>query len=253
LKNHTIFFAILSIALTIILFLPIITLLVTTPLSGYVSVFSDEDALLAIFLSILSATVTTILAYTFGIPFAYLIARYNFIGKRLIEEFLDIPIMLPHTVAGIAILTLLGPRALIGSSLSAIGILFVDTFWGIVIAQFFVSSPILIKSAIAAFRSIDEQIIKVARSLGASQFRVFIEIELPLASRGINTGAVLCWMRAISEFGAVIILAYYPMTAPVLIFYRFTTSGLRASKPIASVLLLICLGIFVALKHMSSE
>ena len=134
--------------------------------------------------------------------------------------------------------------------LKNIGIYFVDTLWGIVLAQFFVSAPLLIKSALVSFRSIDDAIIKVARSLGASPLRVFADIELPLAMRGINTGAILCWMRAISEFGAVIILTYYPYTAPVLIFIKFTTEGLRASKPISALLVLITLVIFLAIKKL---
>ena len=243
------YFLAMSLVATIILFLPIITLLATTPISGYISIFMDKEAMLAIFLSVLSATITTLLAIFLGVPLAYILARYDFFGKRFIEEFLDLPIMLPHTVAGIALLTLFGPRALIGSMLKNIGIYFVDTLWGIVLAQFFVSAPLLIKSALVSFRSIDDAIIKVARSLGASPLRVFADIELPLAMRGINTGAILCWMRAISEFGAVIILAYYPMTAPVLIFFRFTTQGLSASKPIAAVLLLITIVIFAILKY----
>ncbi|MEX0569593.1 MAG: ABC transporter permease [Candidatus Njordarchaeota archaeon] len=248
-KKTTTLFLFFSFATTIILFLPIINLVLSTSPSEYWSVVRDRAALLAIMFSIGSATITTILAFILGIPLAYILARYEFNGRNIIEEMLDIPIMLPHTVAGIALLSLFGPRAPIGSALSMIGLYFMDTFWGIVLAQFFVSSPILIKTSITAFRSIDEQIIKVARSLGASNFRLFIDIELPLAKREITTGAILCWMRSISEFGAVIILAYYPMTAPVLIFYKFTTSGLSASRPIAAVLLLICLGIFVMLKY----
>lgn len=244
-------FLLFSFLTTIVLFLPIINLVLSTSPSEYWNVMHDKVALLAITLSIISATITTILALILGIPLAYIIARYEFYGKNIIEETLDIPIMLPHTVAGIALLALFGPRALIGSALLAIGIYFMETFWGVVLAQFFVSSPILIKTSITAFRSIDDQIIKVAKSLGASDLRLFVDIELPLAKRGIITGAILCWMRAISEFGAVIILAYYPMTAPVLIFYRFTTSGLSASRPIAAFLLLICLGIFIMLKYSS--
>jgi len=250
-KGHVIILIIFSLVSTVILFLPILMLLLSTPPSSYLEVLLDRASMLAIYLSILSATVTTIFAYIFGIPLAYVLARYDFKGSKFVEELLDVPIMLPHTVAGIALLTVFGPKTYFGSALSSLGIYFTDTFWGIVLAQFFVSSPILIKSSITAFRSIDEQIIKVARSLGASRLRVLFDIELPLASKGINTGAILCWMRAISEFGAVIILAYYPMTAPVLIFHRFTTQGLSAARPVAAVLLLLCLGIFVVLKYVS--
>jgi len=241
-----------SLILTIILFLPIISLIVSTSPEEYVQAATNMEVLLAIFLSILSATIATIMAIILGVPFAYILARYEFAGRSIIEEMLDLPIMLPHTVAGIALLSLFGPRALIGSALANIGVYFVDTLLGIVLAQFFVSAPLLIKSALASFRSIDISLVKVARSLGGSQIRVFLDIELPLAMRGIGAGTVMCWMRAVSEFGAVIILAYYPMTAPILIYVRFTTQGLSASRPIAALMLIVTLIMFVVLKYLSN-
>ena len=251
--SFTFLLAFLSIILSIILFFPVINLLATTSISQYIGAFLDTEVRLAIFLSLFTATLTTVLAIILGVPLAYILARKDFPFRNVIDSLVDLPILIPHTVAGIALLTLFGPRALIGSTLRNIGLVFTSTIYGIILAQFFVSAPLLIKTTKEVLLKIDENIIKVARTLGASSREVFFDIELPLSARGILTGAILCWARAISEFGAVIILAYYPHTAPVLIYIRFETWGLSASKPISALLLLVTLLIFILLKYIEKK
>jgi len=246
--SFTLFLVFPSIILSIILFFPVINLLATTSATQYIEAFLDTEVRLAIFLSLFTATLTTILAVILGVPFAYILARKNFPFKSIVDSLVDLPILIPHTVAGIALLTLFGPRALIGSMLKNFGLIFTGTIYGIVLAQFFVSAPLLIKTTKEVLLKIDERFIKAARTLGASPRNIFLDIELPLSARGILTGAILCWARAISEFGAVIILAYYPYTAPVLIYIRFETWGLSASKSISALLLLVTLSIFILLK-----
>jgi len=251
--NFTLFLVFLSVVISAILFLPVINLLATTSIGQYISAFLDEEVRLAIFLSLFTATLTTILAIVLGVPLAYILARKDFPFKETIDSLVDLPILIPHTVAGIALLTLFGPRAIIGSALRNFGLIFTSTIYGIVLAQFFVSAPLLIKTTKEILLKIDERVIKVARTLGASPRDVFFDIELPLSAKGILTGAILCWARAISEFGAVIILAYYPHTAPVLIYVRFETWGLSASKPISALLLIVTLSIFILLKYIEKK
>ena len=248
--KSTLFFLFFSIIATIVLFFPIFFLVFTTPPDGYFKAISDKEVIRAIMLSILTASLTTIFAIIIGVPFAYFLARYQFRGRDFIDSLIDIPILLPHSVAGIVLLSTFGPNQLLGKGLEIIGISIVDSIFGIVLAQFFVSAPLLIKTTKAVFESIGEDYIKAARVFGARRIRAFLEIELPMAQRGILAGAVLCWARAVSEFGAVIILTYYPYTAPVLIFIKFTTEGLKASKPISALLVLITLAIFLAIKKL---
>ncbi|MGQ4891411.1 MAG: ABC transporter permease [Candidatus Njordarchaeia archaeon] len=239
----------LSLITTIILFLPILTLIFSTSPNQYIEGITDSEVMTAIFLSILTASVTTLLANFLGIPVAYLLVRKDFPLRETVESFIDLPILIPHTVAGIALLTVFGPRAPLGSLTRTIGINFTSTVFGIILAQFFVSAPLLINTVKEVLAKIDEGYLKAARSLGATPFNVFRDIELPLIKKGILTGSILCWARALSEFGAVIILAYYPYTAPVLVYIRFETQGLSAALSISALLLVITLFIFSILKY----
>jgi molybdate/tungstate transport system permease protein len=144
-------------------------------------------------------------------------------------------------------------RNAIGAAFNNLGIVFEDSLWGIVAAMFFVSAPFFVNSARDGFSSVNPRLERVARTLGASQWRAFLRVTLPLSLRHIISGAIMSWARGISEFGAVIMIAFYPMIAPVLIFYRFTTQGLRGSQPIAVLLILICVTIFLGLRLYSNR
>ena len=123
-----------------------------------------------------------------------------------------------------------------------------DAYPGIVVAMLFVSLPFLVDAAKEGFKEIDPRLENVARSLGASHWRTFREITFPLAFRSIFSGAILCWARGISEFSAVLILAYHPKSAPILLYEKFTSFGLAASRPISVLLISLCLVIFVVLR-----
>ncbi len=242
------FLTVFSSLILIILMFPIFNLIFTTTLEQYIAAFLDRDVMLAILTSLVSATITTLISLILGVPLAYILARVEFNGKKVLDSLLDLPLLLPHTVAGIALLGMFGRNSFFGHFFGYLGITFLDSLWGIVVAQFFVSSPLLVKSARDMFLKIDERYIKASRSLGASRLDTFLDIELPLSAKGIFTGSIMCWARALSEFGAVIILAYHPMTAPVIIYATFTSQGLTKSKPIAALLLLITFMIFFVLK-----
>ena len=186
----------------------------------------DPEVTGAIGLTLYAALIATLVGFFLGVPLAYLLARHNFTGKRLIEGLIDVPIVVPHTAAGIALLFVFGRRFAIGEAFQSLGIEFVDSIAGIVIAMLFVSIPFLIDSAKEGFKKVDVRLEKVARTLGASPWQAFFRISFPLAWRSILAGNIMMWARGISEFGAVIILAYHPMIAPVLVYERFETYGL---------------------------
>ena len=119
---------------------------------------------------------------------------------------------------------------------------------GIAVAMAFVSLPFLVNAAREGFIAVPVRLEKAARTLGASPARVFFTISLPLAWRGVLAGMILMWARGISEFGAVVIVAYYPMTTPVLIFQRFNDFGLASARSAAVLLILVCVIIFIALR-----
>jgi len=207
----------------------------------------------AIFLTLYSSALATVVAFFLGVPLAYLLARVDFPGKRLIEGLVDVPIVVPHSAAGIALLMVFGRRSLLGRAFGLIGLKFVSAAPGIVIAMLFVSLSFLVDSAREGFEAVDPRLERVARTLGASPWQAFWRVSFPLAWRSILSGMVLMWARGLSEFGAVVILAYHPMIAPVLLYERFESFGLKYARPVATLIILVCLLVFVALRLIAEE
>ena len=230
---------------------PIINTFTWTQWPLLIETIKNPEVIKIIFRSIRTATITTIIAFVFSVPFAYFIVRHDFRFKRLLESLIDIPMVMPHTVAGIALLTVLSPKSFVGSFLVDHGIEVLGTEIAIVIAMLFVSLPLMFNSAKEAYKWIPVRLENVSRSLGATHFQTFMKITFPLGWRDILSGMILTWARAISEFGAVIILAYHPMTAPTLIYERYTTYGMNYSVPVTIILLSISLFIFIALRLIS--
>jgi molybdate/tungstate transport system permease protein len=217
----------------------------------FLETMKDSYVLKSIGLTLYASFLATILAILLGIPLAYILARHQFYGKNFIEAFIDIPVIIPHTVAGIALFSLLMRKGTVGSLFERLGIVFQDSLWGIVLAMFFVSYPFFVNAAKEGFKSVNPNLERVARTLGANQWKSFYHIALPLATPHLLSGAIMSWARGISEFGAVIIIAYYPMIASTLILYRFNTHGLAGSQPIAVLLILICFITFIVLRLIS--
>lgn len=207
----------------------------------------------AILTSFYCALVATVFTLTMGVPFAYLFVRTEFPGKRILDSLIDLPILIPHDAAGIALLIVLAPTFPIGMLFSGIGIKVIDTYWGIVLAMAFVSAPFMVRSAQEAFKSVNPEMEKIGRSLGATRSRVFIHLILPLALRGILTGCVLTWARSVSEFGAVIMIAYFPKTAPVYLYEVFLTGGLQAALPITGLLILLAIMVLVVFRALFAK
>jgi len=241
-------FILLGLAMFLFIVVPLIRMVSASDPRVLYTTLLDTEVRNAIWLSLYAALIAAAVGFVFGVPLAYLLARHEFPGKKIIEGLIDVPIVIPHTAAGIALLFVFGRNFFPGRVFHVMGIDFVDSTAGIVVAMLFVSIPFLINSAKEGFKKVDVRLEKVARTLGASPWQTFFRITFPLAWRSILTGSIMMWARGISEFGAVIMLAYHPMIAPTLIFERFESYGLAYSQPVAVLLVLISLFAFVGLR-----
>jgi molybdate/tungstate transport system permease protein len=228
--------------------LPLLRTAAAQSWGGLSSVAAMSDVQAAIWLSVECAAITALAAAVLGTPLAYLLARGQGPGYRLVEALVDLPLAVPHTVAGIALLFVFGRDGLVGSLLAPLGLQFWGTAAGIVIAMLFVSVPYMVNSAQLGFAGVDPRLEKVARTLGATPLQVLGRVDLPLAWRGVLTGAVLTYARAISEIGSVMVLAYYPMTAPVKIYELYLETGLGQASAMAVLLLLVTLSTFLVMR-----
>lgn len=227
---------------------PVLRLLLESSPHELSEALRDPELRDSILLTLITATAATVIAALLGIPLAYLLARRSFPGRRLIQALIDLPVVIPHPVAGIALLLFLGRRSPVGSTLAGLGLEFVSHVPGIVAAMLFVSAPILVSGAREAFRGVDPQLERVARTLGDTGWGAFRRVTLPLAGRGILAGSILAWARSVSEFGAIVILTYNPKVASIFIFDRFTAFGLPAAIPAAVLLLLVALTVFLIVR-----
>jgi molybdate/tungstate transport system permease protein len=232
---------------------PLLRLLWESSPRSLADALHDPELRDSILLTILTATAATAIAAVLGIPLAYLLARRPFPGRRLVQGLVDLPVVIPHPVAGIALLLFLGRRSAVGGALAQVGLEFVSHVPGIIAAMLFVSAPILVSGAREAFRSIDPQLERVARTLGDTAWGAFRRVTLPLALRGIVAGSILAWARSVSEFGSIVILTYNPKVASIFIFDRFTAFGLPAAVPAAIILLLVALAVFVIVRVLQPD
>lgn len=235
------------------LVIPLVALALTQSGASLAGVARMPDVRDAIVLSLKAAFLSAAIAALAGVPLAYGLARTAFPGKGFIAALVDLPLAVPHTVAGIALLMVFGRQGLLGEPLQTVGLKFWGTIAGVVIAMLFVSAPYTVNAARIGFEAVDPRLEKIARTLGLGPWRTFFRISLPLARRSIMTGVTLTYARSISEFGAVIILVYYPMTAPVKIYELFLRFGLEQSAAAAVLLLIVSLSLFIALRTLAQR
>lgn len=227
--------------LLLFLVAPIGELVVQGSAAGVRRLGTDAELRAALILTGITATAATLVGVATGTPLAYLLARRRFRARAIVSAFLDLPLVIPHPVAGIALLLLLGRDSAMGSVLLLAGLRVVGSPLGIACAMLFVSAPLYVSGAREAFARVDPRYEAVARTLGDGTWRVFRRVTFPLAGRGLLASAVVMWARAVSEFGAIVILTYHPRTVSVLAYDRFTTYGLGEAIPVAAVLVLIAL------------
>lgn len=227
---------------------PLMGLYFQSSLPELAQVAAESEVQQSIWLTICSAMGATLIISVAAIPFSYILAKRPIPFKNLINAIIDIPVVIPHSAAGIAILAVISRGSLLGQWAQKIGISLVGTQIGIMIAMAFVSLPFLINSARDGFMAVPDRLEKAALNLGASPFRVFCTVSLPLAIRPILSGLVLMCARGMSEFGAVIIITYHPMITPIMIFDRFSNYGLAYSRSVTILFVSICLLFFIILK-----
>jgi molybdate/tungstate transport system permease protein len=188
-----------------------------------------------------------------GTPLAYLLARSTFRGRWLVESLIDIPLVLPHTVAGLMVYLLFMARGPIGEPLAAAGIFFEDAFPGIVAAMAFVAAPYYIGAVREGFARVPVTLEHVARTLGATRFRAFLAVALPLARGHLVSGALMAWGRAVGEFAAVVMIAYFPMVISTLIYQRFSTGGLAESRSVAFIMVAVSFLLFLIVRWVAGN
>ncbi len=240
----------------------LVLLFVIAPLAGMVlhtspaalrETVADGEVLRSIRLTLLASVAGTAAFAIIAVPFAWVLARRQFWGKGLLLGIIDLPVVIPHSTAGIALLCVLSRDSMVGRVAERLGFSFIGHPVGIAIAMAFVSLPFLIGAAREGFGAVPVRLEKTALTLGASPLRVFFTVSLPLARRSILSGLVMMFARGLSEFGAVIIVAYHPMVAPILIYERFTAFGLATARGAAVVFLAVSLVVFVALRLLAGR
>jgi molybdate transport system permease protein len=207
----------------------------------------------ALWLSLGTSTLTLALAFGCGVPLAYLLARTRFPGRQLLDTLVDLPMVLPPTVAGVALLVAFGRRGVLAPALEATRIELAFTTAAVVLAQLFVAAPFLVRSAKAGFEAVDPLYEQVSATLGVSPWRTFWRISLRMSWPALAGGAVLCWVRALSELGATLIFAgNFPgrtQTMPLAIISAFESSdGLAGAVALAVILLAVAFVLLAVLR-----
>ncbi len=221
----TLWLLVASLPMLVLLLFPILALLLRINLSEIGANLANEEVRQAIWLSLSSTTVSTLLGLLLGTPLAYLLARRSFRGRGVLDTLVDLPMVLPPSVAGIALLLAFGRRGVIGQWLDEVGLSIAFTTLAVILAQTFVATPFYIKTAIAAFASLDRELEQAAAVDGASPWQVFVRITVPICWPILLGGLVMSWARALGEFGATIIFAgNFPgrtQTMPLAIYIGF--------------------------------
>ena len=240
-----ILFALLALPLAALIFRSINPDFLPNALSG--------QALKALTLSLVTSSITMIVAAVFGTPLAYVLSHWKFRYKAWLELILDLPIVLPPSVAGLALLIAFGRNGLFGPALNVLGISLPFTTTAVVLAQTFVAGPLYVRSARVGFSQIDRQLEEAAHVEGASQWQLFYEVLIPLAGRALASGAILTWTRALGEFGATILFAWNlegtTRTMPIAIYVGFE-QNLGVALVLSVVLILVSILVLTATKKL---
>jgi molybdate transport system permease protein len=214
---------------------------------------TGPGVLTALRLSLQAATMATVICVLLGVPLAWLLARVEFPGRKLVRALVTVPLVLPPVVGGVALLLVFGRRGLVGSWLqSTFGFALPFTTAGVVVAEAFVAMPFLVIAVEGALRGADARFEEAAATLGASRWTTFRRVTLPLVAPGIAAGAVLCWARALGEFGATITFAgnrpEITQTMPLAVYLALETGRLEDAIVLSLVLLSVSVAILVSLR-----
>ena len=240
----------LAVALTF-LTLPVVAIFVDSSPGELISSLGEEGALDALWLSLKCTAASIAIILLVGTPAAYLLATRAFRGRALVVTLIELPLVLPPAVAGIALLAAVGPEGILGGAIEAAGIQLSFATAGVVVALTFVSSPFYVRQAMAAFAAVDRSLLDASRTLGASEARGFLRVMIPVAIPGLAAGTALALGRALGEFGATLMFAGsfqgITQTVPLAIYDRFSTD-FEAALALSAVLVAVSAAILLAVK-----
>jgi molybdate transport system permease protein len=245
--------AVPAVVAILFLVLPLVGLLVRAPWRTMPALLSDSTVGEALKLSLITATAATAVSIVIGVPLAWVLARVTFPGRSLLRALVTLPLVLPPVVGGVALFLALGRRGLLGQYLDRwFGITIPFTSYAVVIAEAFVAMPFLIVTVEGALRAADPRFEEASATLGASRWTTFRRVTLPMIGPSVLAGSVLCWARALGEFGATITFAgNFPgrtQTMPIAVYLALETDP-DAAIALSLVLLVVSVIILVSLRE----
>lgn len=252
-RHPTLVLMLLSMPLLLFLAVPLLALILRIDTAGLLSNIVDPTVARAVSLSLITTGMASCITIAAGTPVAYLLARRQFRGRMLLDTMIDLPMVLPPSVAGIALLIAFGRRGLVGQYLVEAGISIAFTPIAVVLAQVFVAAPFYVKSATAGFAGIEAELEEAAAIDGASPLRVFRSITIPLSFTALLSGLITTWARALGEFGATIIFAgNFPgrtQTMPLAIYIGFELN-FDVALTLAAILLGVSFTVLFVVKRL---
>ncbi len=248
--------ALLLIVAMAFIVLPVAALFLRSPPDTIFRSLHDQVVIDALQLSLVTSSITTVVVVIIGTPIAYTSARFDYLGKQLADSLIDLPVIMPPAVAGIALLMAFGRMGIVGDYLSGFGISIAFSTLAVIIAQAFVSSPFYIRQARTSFEDVDLILENAARTLGASRVYTFFHVILPIAMNGLISGAIMAFARSLGEFGATIMFAGNfqgrTQTMPLAI-YTTMQGDLDVSLCLAIILVAVSFAIIVLVKILSGR
>ncbi len=233
--------------------IPVATLIGRAILNGSLAVALASPAVLdALWLSLVTTSISLLVTVALGLPLAIVMARRQFRGKGILEAIVDLPVVLPPSVAGLALLLVFGRRGLLSAPFTLLGISVPFTTIAVIIAETFVAAPFFIRSARVGIAGVDREIEDAARMDGASERQVFRAMTVPLAGAALAAGVVMSWARALGEFGATIMFAGNvqgrTQTLPLVVYSEFGAGDLDASIAAAAILVIAAFCVLIAIR-----
>ena len=251
--------ALLSASLIGLFVLPIVALFARAGAAGIVDAAFRPGFGTSLEFTLLASGIAVGVGLVTGVPLGYVLARYSFPGRSIVESIVLAPVVIPHLIVGIGLLLLFAPTTPFGAFVSALGIPIFDAIGGVVLVMVYVGASYVVLTSQLAFRSVDPETLEAARSLGARPSEAFVTVTLPAAARAIVTGGLLMWARGVSEVGGFLILAYAvtpsppwsgppTSTASVYVYNLYSIAGLSGASGAAALLVLVALAIFLVVR-----
>jgi molybdate transport system permease protein len=247
-----------AVATIAFLLVPIVAVFADVSPARLLDALGEESAREALLLSLQTTMVALAIVVVVGTPAAYLLAARDFPGRAVVLTIVELPLVMPPAVAGIALLAAFGPKGILGGWVSDAGIELVFQTAGVVVALVFVSAPFFLRQAVAAFAAVDGRLLEAARTLGAGPFRAFVTVAVPSARGGLASGVALSWGRALGEFGATLLFAGslqgVTRTAPLAIFSDFAEpGGFVSALALSAVLILVSATLLLGVKLLGGD